>query len=271
MIDKIIAGGQPGAAAAALDVAIKLGLAHGGWCPGNEPLPDKYRLERLTAVSYRALTERAVDAAHGSCFFTAGEGGSLRREITKMAARRLNKPFLNLDLARESGFGASRRLAEWIVGHRIKILHVDGACDERTVSSVAANVANILEASFFLTTMETGIDSPLQSMVEQERLPRRDTPPATLEAALCRLERSLSLKDKAIIANMAPEALVSLHFTLGNYINNHFDLFTANTALLADCRQRSGQAELAPADTAAVIIRALWERLRGTFRIRVVK
>lgn len=32
MIEKIISNGTPGAAAAALDLAIKLGLAYGGWC-----------------------------------------------------------------------------------------------------------------------------------------------------------------------------------------------------------------------------------------------
>ncbi|MEE4112942.1 MAG: hypothetical protein V2I40_09025, partial [Desulfobacteraceae bacterium] len=84
-------------------------------------------------------------------------------------------------------------------------------------------------------------------------------------------ERTLSLKDKAAIANMTLDELVSLHFTLGSYINTHFDLFTVNTALLTDCQRRSGQWRLAPKDAAAVIIRALWDRLRATCRIRIVK
>ena len=33
MIKKIISGGQTGADQAALDVAIKLGIPHGGWIP----------------------------------------------------------------------------------------------------------------------------------------------------------------------------------------------------------------------------------------------
>jgi len=33
MLQKIISGGQTGAERAALDLAIKLGLPHGGWMP----------------------------------------------------------------------------------------------------------------------------------------------------------------------------------------------------------------------------------------------
>jgi hypothetical protein len=79
------------------------------------------------------------------------------------------------------------------------------------------------------------------------------------------------LKDKTTIANMVADELLSLQSTLGNYINANFDLFTANRALLMDCQRTSGRAELAPEDAAAVIIRALWERLRATCRIRIVK
>ena len=49
MIRKIISGGQTGADQAALDAAIKLGIAHGGWIPKGRltekgTLPNKYQL-----------------------------------------------------------------------------------------------------------------------------------------------------------------------------------------------------------------------------------
>ena len=48
-VSKIISGGQTGADQAALDVAIKMNIAHGGWIPKgrrteNGVLPDKYQL-----------------------------------------------------------------------------------------------------------------------------------------------------------------------------------------------------------------------------------
>lgn len=271
MIEKIISSGRPGAAAAALEVAIKLGVVYGGWCPEDEPVPEKYRIERLPGASHRSVTEKTVGAGQGSLYFTDGETTSLGLESTKKTALLLNKPFMIQDLSRENGFSASRRIAVWIADNRIKILHVDGEDQGRSVRSVADSVSKILEAVFFLSMMETGITSPLQSVVEQDRRPRQETPPQTMDAALNYLERTLSLKDRITIANMVADELVSLHFTLGDYINTHFDLFAADSGLLTDCRRRSGRWDLAPEDAAAVIMRALWDRLRATCRIRVVK
>ena len=271
MIEKIISSGQPGAATAALEVAVKLGLAYGGWCREGEPVPDKYRLERVPDASDLSVTEKAVSTGHGSLYFTKGETASLRLEKTKKTALRLNKPLLIQDLARESGFSASRRIAVWVLENRIKVLHVDGENDAETSPSVADSVAKILEATFFLAMMETPITSPLQSVVEQARMPQREIPPETMQAAVNHLDRSMSLKDRATIANMSAGELVSLHATIGNYIYSHFDLFSADNTLLTDCRRRSGQWDLVAEDAAAVIIRALWERLRATCRIRVVK
>jgi hypothetical protein len=49
MIKKIISGGQTGADRAALDVAIKLNIPHGGWVPKGRlaedgPIHTKYQL-----------------------------------------------------------------------------------------------------------------------------------------------------------------------------------------------------------------------------------
>lgn len=272
MIEKIISCAQSGAARAALDIAIKLGLPYGGWAVQGDPAADKYRLEQLSGGAFKTVSEKAVAAARGSLFFHAGRGDrSLHGEFIQKAALRLNKPFLKVDLSRERGFPASQRVAAWIVEQRLTVLHVDGDDNGRSLPSVADDAAQILEASIFLATMQTGVTSPLQSVVQHTRQPRGQAPPTTLETALNHLQASLSLKDKATIANMAAEELISLHFTLGEYINTHFDIFTANTGLLTDCRRRSGRWGLAPEGMAAVIIRALWERLRDTCRIRIIK
>jgi len=57
MIKEIISGGQTGAERAALDVAIKLDIPHGGWIPKGRKtedgvLPDKYQLEEMPTASY---------------------------------------------------------------------------------------------------------------------------------------------------------------------------------------------------------------------------
>lgn len=272
MIEKIIANGLSTAALAALDVANKLGLDYGGWCRAEDTIEERYHLERLSDVSDQALIDNAVGMAQGSVFFVHGDSASFEQEKNKKTARKMNKPFLLMDLAQAHGFVASQQLAGWIEENQIRILHVEGEKETPPSTSTVKKVAGILEATFFLTMMETGVTSPLSSIVQKERFSQPvSSQPRTIQAAIEHLEQTLSLKDKATIANMAPEELVSLHFTLGDYINTHFDLFSANTQLLDDCRKVSGQKALEPKDAAALIIKQLWRRLRDTCRIRIIK
>ena len=257
MIVKLISCGPSGIADAAATVAEKLGLDHDDRCSQG------------ASANRSGSVQGAVETAHGSLFFSQGARATLRLETVKKAALRLNRPILILDQTRESGFAASRRIAGWIADNRINVLHVDG--ENPAEPEVAAVFKDILEAAFFLSMMETDITSPLKPVVPRETPSSKTAAPETLPAALDHLERGLTLKDRATIANMSPGELASLNTSLGNTINTRFDLFTTNTALLDDCRRWSGQPDLSSRRAAAVIIRALWERLRATCRIRIVK
>ncbi len=55
MIKKIISGGQTGVDRAVLDVAIELGIPHGGWCPKGKwaedaPISEKYQLKETSSA-----------------------------------------------------------------------------------------------------------------------------------------------------------------------------------------------------------------------------
>ena len=83
MIKRIISGGQTGADRAALDVAIKLGIPHGGWIPKGRrtedgSLPVKYQLEEMPTASYPKRTERNVLGSDGTPIISHGKlvGGS---------------------------------------------------------------------------------------------------------------------------------------------------------------------------------------------------
>ncbi|MGD8703683.1 MAG: putative molybdenum carrier protein [Desulfosarcina sp.] len=271
MIDKIISNGQSVPAVAALDVAIKLGISHHGWCRAGQSAAEKYQIEAIADHDHQSAEYRCVAAADGSLFFTRQTQPSLAYLSVNKTALQMNKPFLALNLTVKNGFSASRMIAGWIVDNQIKALHVDGDIDRHHGDSAGLRVANILEATFFLCLADTRLVSPLSSVAARERFPNPQAPPKSISEAVSHLERSLSLKDRTTIANMVADELVSLQFTVGNYINSQFKLFSTNRALLSDCRHVSGRWDLAPTDAAAVIIRALWDRLRATCRIRIVK
>ncbi len=90
MIKKIISGGQTGADRAALDVALKLGISHGGWIPKGRkaedgPLPDKYQLREMPTGSYPKRTEQNVLDSDGTLIIARGKltgGSDLTRKMT---------------------------------------------------------------------------------------------------------------------------------------------------------------------------------------------
>lgn len=62
VVEKLVSGGQTGADIAALDVAIRFGVPHGGWCPKGRrslagPIPDYYQLTESPRSNYLERTE----------------------------------------------------------------------------------------------------------------------------------------------------------------------------------------------------------------------
>ena len=141
MISKIISGGQTGVDQAALDVAIELGIPHGGWIPKgrkteNGALPDKYRLKEIPTSSYAKRTEQNVIDSEGTLIISLGPltGGS---ELTHKTAMLHDKPCLHIDLGT---LNTVKTVRSWIVHHGIEILNIAGprASENPEIYDVAA-------------------------------------------------------------------------------------------------------------------------------------
>lgn len=272
MIDKIVVSRKSGPALAALNLAVKLELQTAGWSEGDDPdFAHAFGLQPVASNSSPSALEHCVAASHGTINFTLSQtaGTSLQAETLKRCSLRLNRPLLVVKIDAESGFWAARTVAGWIVENRIRVLHVDGDCGEQ--DSVRKGIADILEAAYFLAMATPGLPSADKPDAGPERMSQAARQVETLAAAVDHLERELALKDKTTIANMAFSELKSLGATVGGYILTHFDLYSDGSKLLADCRRQSGTSEQSPDEAAAVIIEELWERLRASCRIRVVK
>jgi len=97
------------------------------------------------------------------------------------------------------------------------------------------------------------------------------TPPNTVEEPVDRLISELSLKDKTTISNLSEEELINLHICLGEYIHNEFGLWSGNDDLMASCCAIAKTDKVHEETASTIIIEALWERLRETHKLRVVK
>ena len=124
---RVVSGGQTGVDRAALDVAIELGIPHGGWCPRGRRaedgvVPARYALAEHASADYAARTEANVADTDATLILARGSlsGGTA---LTRDVARRLRKPFLIVDLGTDPEPTAVR---EWLAGHAVGVLNVAG-------------------------------------------------------------------------------------------------------------------------------------------------
>lgn len=265
MIKKIISGGQTGADRAALDVAIKLGILHGGWVPKGRKtesgtLPNRYQLQEMGTSSYADRTEENVLDSDGTLIFSHGKltGGS---ELTFKLAKKHDRPWLHVDLDRFNTFDAAHLINSWIVRHGVRILNVAGPPASKDPAIYQAT-SKVLETAFRLAFIETKLAHPDST----------STPfPQTVQEAVERLVSELPLRDKTKIANTTEEGLTSFQPTLGTYIRKSFGLLAGNYQLMESCRFISDQDQLDVDDALGIITKELWKKLRETHLLRVVK
>ena len=126
----IVSGGQTGADRAALDVAMELGIPHGGWVPKGRAaedgaIPARYCVTETGSSAYDERTKLNVQDSDGTLIIARGPltGGTA---LTRDHARALGKPVLVIDISGASIDDAARKIGEWIERGKIKTLNVAG-------------------------------------------------------------------------------------------------------------------------------------------------
>ena len=108
---------------AALDVAMELGIPHGGWVPKGRlsedgVISEKYSLKETAGENCPERTERNILDSDGTLIISRGkltEGSALTKEL----ALRHDRPFIHIDLRMISVFEAARHIIDWIHENRI--------------------------------------------------------------------------------------------------------------------------------------------------------
>jgi hypothetical protein len=124
---RIVSGGQTGVDRAALEVAVALGIPHGGWCPRGRraedgTVPARFALSEHASPDYAARTEANVVDSDGTLVLHRGRlaGGT---KLTFDLARRHGRPCLVVDLQRAPG---AEPVREWLAREKIRVLNVAG-------------------------------------------------------------------------------------------------------------------------------------------------
>lgn len=274
MIHKLISGGQTGVELAALDIAIKLGIHHGGWITRGRRnaqgrLSRVYNLREVDALGFKTAMERNVTEADGTLLVTRGKKSARTQYAVEMSLKH-QRQLLHVDLSQNSPFEAASLISSWGSLQQIGTAFVTGTQADSD-SKIYAQALKILETAFYLGFVKTGVNPP--DATRDPRLspePSRDCP-HTVAEAVARLKSTLSLKDRAHLANIQADELDNLGSGLGEYIKQTFGLYSGNAVLMESCAE-FGHVDRPLVDEAcAIILRALWEDLQNTHKLRIIK
>ena len=124
--ERIVSGGQTGVDRGALEAAIALGIAHGGWCPRGRlaedgSIPSRYELVENDSSNYKVRTAQNVEDSDATLILHQRpiSGGTL---LTKRVAVRLRKPYASFEIADEN----IESIRHWIAETRPKVLNIAG-------------------------------------------------------------------------------------------------------------------------------------------------
>ena len=153
MIEKIVSAGQTGAEIAALDVAIRWDMSHGGWCPCGRknsagPIPACYQLVEMESEEGPVSAEWNARDSDGTVVFTRTKKATGEVLKTMRCAARHGRPCLHLLLGDRYLNHAAELLQNFIEEHEINVLHVSG-CREEQEPGIHGLVTIILEEALF--------------------------------------------------------------------------------------------------------------------------
>jgi hypothetical protein len=274
MLKKIISGGQTDADHAVLDAAIKLGIPYGGWIPKGRmtetgPLHPKYKLQEWRTGDYLECIKQNVKDSNGTLIISSGKLTTDLNYARRATLQNRNQ-LLGIDLNQTDASKASSLINDWTQLQHIDVLYVI-APSIRVDLDVAKYTEQIIERALLLAIMEAPNGVHLSAYSKNEYLKRLPVPPKTVEEAIRQIISEMPLENRVRIANLNAEELEPLYLTLGVFVRNQMLRKDGNKELLESCRTVSGDAQLKEIPASFFIIKKLWEELRDTHKLRVVK
>jgi len=274
MLKKIISGGQTGADQAALDVAIKLGVPHGGWIPKGRVteigvLDNKYKLQELETTNYNKRTEQNIIDSDGTLILSHGRltGGS---DYTRDMAILHHRPWLHIDLEKIGAFQAAEKIKSWITENDIEVLNVAGPRASKDPAIYDATV-DIIETVFYLDLIDGTFPASFSITPKRSAQMGKEILPQSVEEAVDKLLSKLSLRDKTMIANIPKDNLTDLYHSLENDIQKEVGLWLTSESLLESCRSITGDTHLNEYGASLIIMQRLWDKLQKTNVLRIVR
>ena len=270
MIHKIVTNGRIGVARGALNAALALDIPYGGWrLPdeelGNEPLPKEYTLQEMKTRSKTRCIERNVIETDGTLIITFSEDMPVDALAARKSADKHHIPWILINLGQTGTFQAAQDIHEWLKEKEIHAIHVAGAATGNIQKKADASTRDLLEAVYYLGLIENNMTASSPSIADDGL-----RPPTSVDGIVNLLLSEMSLKDRVIVANMKEDQLELLRPSLGRHIQIRLEYWRQKAIPIAALDRL--EKEIAETnDIPALVIQKLWNKLKSTHRLRVVK
>jgi hypothetical protein len=161
LLKRVVSGGQTGADRAGLDVAIRWGFPHGGWCPKGRKAEDgaiggQYLLTETPSSNYLKRTEWNVRDSDATVIFTISSqlsGGSKR---TAEFAEKHRKPWIHLARQAATYEDPALILQRFVEENSVRELNIAGTRGSKE-PDVWKFAYETLEAAFFWEQAHPGL------------------------------------------------------------------------------------------------------------------
>jgi hypothetical protein len=273
-LKKIISGGLTVSDQAALDAAISLGISHGGYIPWGRNteigiLPSKFKLQELNTDNHFHCIERNVKESKGTLIVCAG-GLNDDAKYAKIRTIKYSHQLFVVDLELTPSFKAPTLVNDWIQKFNIDVLYIMGPFTYEYLN-IDRHMTIIVEGALLLSIMDVPLGSKVTDYYKDMYLEKLPVLPKTVDEAVDQIISGMTLEERVRMANFDREELRVINYSLSIFIRNQLFMKDINKELFESCRIISGNKNLNESTAAMVIIEKLWERLKETHRLRVIK
>jgi len=274
MLKKIISGGLTVSDQAALDAAMSFGIPHGGYIPYGRmteigTLPSKYKIQELKTDNHFDCIERNVKESKGTLIISAGELNDDAKYARKITMKHTHQLFV-VDLELTSSFEAVTLVNDWIQKYNINELYIMGPFTYEYLN-IDRHMTIIVEGALLLDLTDAPQGSKVTDYYRDMYIKKLPILPKTVDEAVDQIISDMSLEERVRMASFDKEELRMINYSLSIFIRNQLLMKDINKDLFESCRMVSGNKNLNEGTAALVIIEKLWEKLRKTYRLRVVK
>ena len=273
-VKKIISGGLTVADQAALDAAISLGIPHAGYIPWGRmteigTLPSKYKLQELNTDNHFECIERNVKKSTGTLIISVAELNDDAKYARKITIKNSHQVYV-VDLELTPAFEATTIVYDWIQTYSIDVLYIIGPFTYEYLH-IDRHMTIIVEGALLLDIMDAPQGSRVMDYSKDMYLKKLPVLPKTVDEAVDQIISDMTLEERVRMANFDKEELRVVDYSLSIFIRNQLFMKDINKELFESCRTASGNKNLNENTAALVIIERLWEKLRKTYMLRIVK